>query len=74
VDGGGRGVEECDMSSGQWVYDEEGYPLYEENACRFMSENLACGKYGRTDLRYQHWRWQPHGCDLPRYVRAIHCL
>ncbi|XP_051205630.1 xylan O-acetyltransferase 14-like [Lolium perenne] len=70
VDGGGRGVEECDMSSGRWVYDEEGYPLYEENACRFMSENLACGKYGRTDLRYQHWRWQPHGCDLPRFDAA----
>ncbi|KAI4964625.1 hypothetical protein ZWY2020_060111 [Hordeum vulgare] len=35
-----------------------------------MSENLACGKYGRTDLRYQHWRWQPHGCDLPRFDAA----
>ncbi|KAM0927989.1 hypothetical protein ACQ4PT_002198 [Festuca glaucescens] len=70
VDGGGRGVEECDMSSGRWVYDEKAYPLYEESACRFMSENLACGKYGRTDLRYQHWRWQPHGCDLPRFDAA----
>ncbi|XBH95939.1 hypothetical protein VPH35_086424 [Triticum aestivum] len=55
------------MSSGRWVYDEEAYALYKESACRFMSENLACGRYGRTDLRYQHWRWQPHGCDLPRY-------
>ncbi|KAI4986020.1 hypothetical protein ZWY2020_018650 [Hordeum vulgare] len=58
------------MSSGRWVYDEEAYPLYKESACRFMSENLACGKYGRTDLRYQHWRWQPHGCDLPRFDAA----
>ncbi|KAM0823663.1 hypothetical protein ACQ4PT_070723 [Festuca glaucescens] len=70
VDGGGRGAEECDMSSGRWVYDEKAYPLYEESACRFMSENLACGKYGRTDLRYQHWRWQPKGCDLPRFDAA----
>ncbi|KAI4967491.1 hypothetical protein ZWY2020_025833 [Hordeum vulgare] len=68
--GGGPGVDECDMSSGRWVYDEEAYPLYKESACRFMSENLACGKYGRTDLRYQHWRWQPHGCDLPRFDAA----
>ncbi|XBH73942.1 hypothetical protein VPH35_100979 [Triticum aestivum] len=58
--GGGRCVDACDMSSGRW-----------ESACPFMSENLSCGKYGRTDLRYPHWRWQPHGCDLPRYVRAI---
>ncbi|XP_037433230.1 protein trichome birefringence-like 34 [Triticum dicoccoides] len=69
--GGGRGVDECDMSSGRWVYDEEAYALYKESACRFMSENLACGRYGRTDLRYQHWRWQPHGCDLPRYVLRL---
>lgn len=60
----------CDMSSGRWVYDEEAYPLYEESACRFMSDNFACGKYGRTDLRYQRWRWQPHGCDLPRFDAA----
>ena len=67
ADGGGRDVEECDMSSGRWVYDPAAYPLYEESACRFNSDN-SCGKNGRTDLRYQHWRWQPHGCDLPRYV------
>ncbi|XP_066359756.1 xylan O-acetyltransferase 12-like isoform X2 [Miscanthus floridulus] len=22
---------------------------------------------GRKDVMYQHWRWQPHGCDLPRF-------
>uniref|UniRef100_A0A0E0KKQ4 Uncharacterized protein n=1 Tax=Oryza punctata TaxID=4537 RepID=A0A0E0KKQ4_ORYPU len=58
---------ECDLFSGRWVYDEEAYPLYRESACRVMSEQSACEKYGRTDLRYQHWRWQPHGCDLPRF-------
>ncbi|CAM0877292.1 unnamed protein product [Alopecurus aequalis] len=70
ADDGAQDVEECDMYSGRWVYDPEAYPLYEESACRFMSENLACGQYGRTDLRYQHWRWQPHGCDLPRFDAA----
>ncbi|KAL5217146.1 hypothetical protein ABZP36_017830 [Zizania latifolia] len=62
--------DECDLFSGRWVYDEAAYPLYKESACRFMSEQSACEKYGRTDLRYQHWRWQPHGCDLPRFDAA----
>ncbi|KAF0910993.1 hypothetical protein E2562_005382 [Oryza meyeriana var. granulata] len=67
--GAGSGGE-CDLFSGRWVYDEAAYPLYNESACRVMSEQSACEKYGRTDLRYQHWRWQPHGCDLPRFDAA----
>ncbi|CAN6314704.1 unnamed protein product [Urochloa humidicola] len=69
-DGGEQGdlvVGECDMSSGRWVYDDVAYPLYKESACKFMSDQSACGKFGRTDLKYQHWKWQPHGCDLPRF-------
>ncbi|TVU44417.1 hypothetical protein EJB05_03858, partial [Eragrostis curvula] len=68
-DTGGRNDHqaECDMSSGRWVYDDKAYPLYKESACKFMSDQAACQKFGRTDLRYQHWRWQPHGCDLPRF-------
>ncbi|KAL7136103.1 hypothetical protein ABFS83_10G006700 [Erythranthe nasuta] len=60
---GGR----CDLFSGKWVYDNESYPLYKEEECSFMSDQLACGKFGRSDLDYQHWRWQPHHCDLPRF-------
>jgi len=79
--GGVRGVHQqgaggCDMSSGRWVYDGAGYPVYRESACRFMSDQAACEKFGRTDRRYQLWRWQPHGCDLPRYVSvsvAVSC-
>ncbi|KAG2544915.1 protein trichome birefringence-like 34 isoform X2 [Panicum virgatum] len=66
----GDPVGECDMSSGRWVFDDEAYPLYEESACKFMSDQSACGKFGRTDLKYQHWKWQPHGCDLPRFDAA----
>ncbi|KAJ1254581.1 hypothetical protein BS78_01G033900 [Paspalum vaginatum] len=68
--GGAQGdlaASECDMSSGRWVYDDAAYPLYEESACKFMSDQSACGRFGRTDLKYQHWRWQPHACDLPRF-------
>ncbi|KAG2534267.1 hypothetical protein PVAP13_9NG038700 [Panicum virgatum] len=61
---------ECDMSSGRWVLDDAAYPLYEESACRFMSDQSACGKFVRTDLKYQHWKWQPHGCDLPSFNAA----
>ncbi|XP_052173765.1 protein trichome birefringence-like 34 [Diospyros lotus] len=57
----------CDLFSGHWVFDNLSYPLYKDRECRFMFDDLACEKYGRKDLSYQHWRWQPHGCDLPRF-------
>ncbi|KAL2484884.1 Protein trichome birefringence-like 34 [Abeliophyllum distichum] len=57
----------CDLFSGKWVFDNETYPLYKDEECTFMSDQLACGKFGRKDLSYQYWRWQPHHCDLPRF-------
>ncbi|XP_008799799.3 protein trichome birefringence-like 34 [Phoenix dactylifera] len=57
----------CDLFSGRWVYDNSTYPLYLEKGCKFMSDQSACEKFGRTNLKYQNWRWQPHGCDLPRF-------
>ncbi|KAF7849339.1 hypothetical protein BT93_L0961 [Corymbia citriodora subsp. variegata] len=58
---------QCDLFSGRWVYDNVSYPLYKEKQCRYMSREIACEAYGRKDLKYQQWRWQPHGCDLPRF-------
>ncbi|XP_057467230.1 protein trichome birefringence-like 34 [Actinidia eriantha] len=59
----------CDLFSGKWVYDEKAYPLYEENHCSFIHlfNGISCERAGRMDSKYQHWRWQPHGCDLPRF-------
>ncbi|MBA0742913.1 hypothetical protein Gogos_015922 [Gossypium gossypioides] len=57
----------CNLFSGKWVYDNKSYPLYKERECTFMSDQLACEKFGRKDLNYQFWRWQPHQCDLPRF-------
>ncbi|XP_027925641.1 protein trichome birefringence-like 34 isoform X1 [Vigna unguiculata] len=57
----------CDLFSGKWVFDNQSYPLYKEQQCSFMSDQLACEKFGRKDLSYQNWRWQPHHCDLPRF-------
>ena len=56
----------CDLFSGQWVFDNQSYPLYKDKQCKFMSDQLACEKFGRKDLSYQNWRWKPHHCDLPR--------
>ncbi|KAD6120328.1 hypothetical protein E3N88_11599 [Mikania micrantha] len=58
---------ECDFFSGKWVLDNNSYPLYKDRECKFMSDQLACNKYGRQDLSYQQWRWQPHHCNLPRF-------
>lgn len=60
----------CDLFSGKWVFDNESYPLYKERECRFMSDQLACEKFGRRDLGYRNWRWQPEECDLPRFDAA----
>lgn len=59
-------LSKCDMFSGKWVFDNESYPLYKEQECKFMSDQLACEKFGRKDLSYQNWRWKPHQCNLPR--------
>ncbi|TYK10938.1 protein trichome birefringence-like 34 [Cucumis melo var. makuwa] len=64
-DGGGGGG--CDLFSGKWVFDNKSYPLYKESECVFMSDQLACEKFGRKDLGYRNWRWQPEECELPRF-------
>ncbi|KAA8517725.1 hypothetical protein F0562_015216 [Nyssa sinensis] len=58
---------QCNLFSGKWVFDNTSYPLYKDHECTFMSDQLACEKFGRKDLSYQNWRWQPHQCDLPRF-------
>ncbi|KAL7582834.1 protein trichome birefringence-like 34 isoform X1 [Lactuca sativa] len=63
----GDSLSECNLFSGKWVFDNTSYPLYKEKECKFMSDQLACNKFGREDLSYQNWRWQPHHCDLPRF-------
>ncbi|CAA0400027.1 unnamed protein product [Arabidopsis thaliana] len=60
--------QKCDVFSGKWVFDNSSsYPLHKESQCPYMSDQLACQKHGRKDLEYQHWRWQPHACNLKRW-------
>ncbi|KAI8557134.1 hypothetical protein RHMOL_Rhmol05G0312000 [Rhododendron molle] len=67
--GKGKTLSSCNLSSGKWVYDDESYPLYKDNHYSFMSifNGVSCERTGRVDSKYQHWRWQPHDCDLPRF-------
>ncbi|KAF8397200.1 hypothetical protein HHK36_016107 [Tetracentron sinense] len=47
----------CNLFSGKWVFDNTSHPLYSERQCSFMSDQLACEKFGRNDLGYQNWRF-----------------
>lgn len=67
----------CNLFSGKWVFDNQSYPLYKGLQCTYMSDQLACEKFGRKDLSFQNRRWQPHECDLPRSLPiplSISCL
>ncbi|KAL1816953.1 hypothetical protein DCAR_0521365 [Daucus carota subsp. sativus] len=58
---------QCDLFSGKWVFDHKFAPSYNDQQCSFMTDDYACQKFGRNESIYQHWRWQPHDCDLSRF-------
>ncbi|KAM7521579.1 hypothetical protein LguiA_011481 [Lonicera macranthoides] len=61
-DGGG----DCDVFSGNWVWDDS-YPLYKSENCFLADKGFRCSENGRPDNFYTKWRWQPNDCNLPRF-------
>ncbi|ANM69870.1 TRICHOME BIREFRINGENCE-LIKE 9 [Arabidopsis thaliana] len=65
-------TKECDYSKGKWVRRASSSSssvngLFYGEECRFLDSGFRCHKHGRKDSGYLDWRWQPHGCDLPRF-------
>lgn len=56
----------CALYEGNWIWDDD-YPLYQSQDCPFVDAGFRCLENGRPDSFYTKWRWQPNGCDLPRF-------
>jgi hypothetical protein len=56
----------CDYSDGRWVRDDSVVPTAYTEDCPFLDPGFRCTQNGRSDSSFQHWRWQPHRCHLPR--------
>lgn len=59
----------CDFTRGEWVMDTEA-PYYTNLTCPFIDDHQNCMKFGKPSLEFMRWRWQPDGCDLPRFDAA----
>ncbi|KMS99470.1 hypothetical protein BVRB_2g044660 isoform B [Beta vulgaris subsp. vulgaris] len=67
----GKTAESCNIFDGKWVRDKESKPMYEEWECPYIQPQLTCQEHGRPDRDYQNWRWQPNGCDLPKFNATL---
>uniref|UniRef100_A0A453PGJ6 Uncharacterized protein n=1 Tax=Aegilops tauschii subsp. strangulata TaxID=200361 RepID=A0A453PGJ6_AEGTS len=60
----------CDVAKGEWVPDPAA-PYYTNATCPLIDARQDCMKYGKPGIdSILRWRWQPHGCDLPRFDAA----
>ncbi|KAL6581047.1 hypothetical protein OROMI_006970 [Orobanche minor] len=59
----------CDLFMGSWVRDDS-YPIYQPSSCRIIDPEFDCQLHGRPDTDYLKYRWQPAGCQIPRFSGA----
>ncbi|KMT16498.1 hypothetical protein BVRB_3g047970 [Beta vulgaris subsp. vulgaris] len=60
----------CDIFDGKWVFDDFD-PFYTSGSCPYVDSTFNCFNNGRSDLGYLRYRWQPYGCDIPRFDGEI---
>ncbi|KAF3338264.1 Protein ALTERED XYLOGLUCAN 4-like protein [Carex littledalei] len=66
VQAGSNGdIMKCDLYNGTWVRDYGG-TIYTNMTCKTLPDTNNCEKYGK-DHDFVKWKWQPHGCHLPRF-------
>lgn len=59
--------ENCDIFDGKWVRDDS-KPYYPLRSCPLIDRDFDCHRNARPDAEYVKWRWQPNGCEIPRYM------
>ncbi|KAF8012789.1 hypothetical protein BT93_I0825 [Corymbia citriodora subsp. variegata] len=60
----------CDVFRGKWVYRPDAPTYYTNETCHAISDQQNCMKFGRPDMEFLKWRWEPDGCELPRFDAA----
>ncbi|XP_026414487.1 protein PMR5-like [Papaver somniferum] len=58
--------ESCNIFVGSWVQDDS-YPIYQSSNCPIIDPEFNCQQYGRPDSAYLKYKWQPSGCNIPRF-------